>query len=95
MTLRAGKQTRGHRHDDTDEIYRFSHVGGMRVILLDNKTLFVKKDSIVYIPKGVSHRVINPTSDDMVFETISPGRIARPTIPRGDFSQSLQKLQSP
>jgi hypothetical protein len=51
-------------------------------MLLDDKTVFVKKDSIVYIPKGVFHRPINPTTDDMVFETISPGKIARPALPR-------------
>jgi hypothetical protein len=65
-------------------------------MLLDDKTIFVKKDSIVCARTTVFHRVINPTSNEMVFETISPGKIARPTLVRaGDFSQSLQKLQSP
>jgi hypothetical protein len=76
--------------------YRFVRVEEMGLMLLDDKTVFVKKDSIVYVPKGVFHRVINPTNDDMVFETISPGKIARPAISRaGDFThQSLQRLQS-
>jgi mannose-6-phosphate isomerase-like protein (cupin superfamily) len=68
----------------------------MGVMLLGDKTVFVKKDSIVYVPKGVFHGVINPTTDEMVFETISPGKIARPAISRqNDFSQNLQRLQSP
>jgi hypothetical protein len=32
-TLHAGKQTRGHCHNGTDEIYKFSHVGNTGVKL--------------------------------------------------------------
>jgi mannose-6-phosphate isomerase-like protein (cupin superfamily) len=94
--LQAGQQTRGHSREAKDEVYEFLHIDGRGVMLRGNDTLVVEKDQIVYVPKGVFHRVINPTKGEMIFETISPGRIARPAIPRpGEFSQSLQKLQSP
>jgi hypothetical protein len=53
-------------------------------MLLDDKTISVKgDDDIVYVGKGVFfHRVINSTNDEMVFETISPGRITRPVLSR-------------
>lgn len=53
-------------------------------MLLDDNTIFVKGyDDIVYVGKGVFfHGVINSTNDEMAFETISPGRIARPVLSR-------------
>jgi oxalate decarboxylase/phosphoglucose isomerase-like protein (cupin superfamily) len=45
-------------------------------MLLDDKTIFVKRDDdIMYVAKGVFHRVINPTGGERIFETISPGKV--------------------
>jgi hypothetical protein len=44
-------------------------------MLLDDKTILVKRDDIVYIAKGVFHQMINPTGGERIFETISPGKV--------------------
>jgi hypothetical protein len=52
-------------------------VEGMGVVLVDDKTIFVKRDDdIVYVAKRVFfHRVINPTGGERIFEAISPGKV--------------------
>jgi hypothetical protein len=56
-------------------------VEGMGVVLVDDKTIFVKRDDdIVYVAKRVFRRVINPTGGERIFETISPGKVARPPV---------------
>lgn len=84
--LNPQRQTRGHKHDDQDEIYKFIDVkdGEFGVVLVDSETLFVQKNTIVFVPRGVFHRVINPTLEPMVFETISPGKIQRPALEKKD-----------
>jgi hypothetical protein len=50
------------------------------MLLDDNKTIFVNRDDIVYVAKGVFHRVIKPTGRERIVETISPGKVARPPM---------------
>lgn len=55
--LHAGKSTKGHRHDNQEEVYLFLEgTGGME---LDDYGFYVGKGDLVPVPAGIFHRVHN------------------------------------
>ena len=54
--LKPGQETRGHSHENQEEVYFFHGYGKMQ---LGEKTFGVSPGSIVLIPKGTFHKVIN------------------------------------
>lgn len=66
--LNPEKATRGHKHDNLDEIYFFEE--GEGCIQLDQEFIDVEPGSVVLIPGGVFHRVHNPTNSRLVFISV-------------------------
>jgi mannose-6-phosphate isomerase-like protein (cupin superfamily) len=61
--LHAGKQTRGHAHDNIEEIYFFLNGNGK--MLVGEEEIDVSEGDMVAIPCGVFHRVINNSGEDV------------------------------
>ncbi len=59
--LHPGKSTKGHSHDNQEEVYFFLEgTGGME---LDDRGFYVKEGDLVLIPAGVFHRVHNTMNE--------------------------------
>lgn len=72
--LYRGKQTRGHRHPGQEEVYVFVQgFGKMIVGNEDNKPFNVGPGSVVLIPDGAFHRVINDGDSNMLFNCVFGG----------------------
>ncbi|RLJ09799.1 MAG: cupin [Candidatus Aenigmatarchaeota archaeon] len=66
MTILHPKQaTRGHSHEETEEVYIF--LQGEGEMQLDDKRFKVEKNDLVLVPKGVFHRVFNQGEIDLIF----------------------------
>lgn len=61
-TLKPGMSTRGHSHEDQEEVYFFER--GRATMIVGEESHAVIPGSIVLIPKGHFHRVINMSSTD-------------------------------
>jgi oxalate decarboxylase/phosphoglucose isomerase-like protein (cupin superfamily) len=73
--LHPNQQTRGHRHPGQEEVYIFvSGFGKMIVGEEDTEPFDVIPGDIVLIPDGAFHRVINNSSDDLVFNCVFDGK---------------------
>ncbi|MEM0372457.1 MAG: cupin domain-containing protein [archaeon] len=63
--LHPGKQTRGHSHENIEEIYFF--LKGRGKMLVGEEETSVSEGEMVMIPCGAFHRVINDSGEDMRF----------------------------
>lgn len=59
-TLKPGQETRGHSHDEQEEVYFF--IQGEGEMVLGEERFDVQEGSIVLIPKGKFHKVINKSN---------------------------------
>ena len=64
-TLKPNQSTKGHLHDDLEEVYFFTKGEGKMV--LGEEEFEVKAADIVLIPQGKFHRVINNKNKSMEF----------------------------
>jgi len=64
-TLNPNQSTRGHLHNDLEEVYFFTKGEGKMV--LGEEEFEVKAADIVLIPQGKFHRVINNKNKSMEF----------------------------
>ena len=64
-TLKPNQSTRGHLHDDLEEVYFFTKGDG--IMVLGEEEFSVKADDVVLIPQGKFHRVINNKNESMEF----------------------------
>jgi len=72
--LYRGKQTRGHRHPGQEEVYVFVQgFGKMIVGDEDTEPFNVGPGSVVLIPDGAFHRVINDGDSNMLFNCVFDG----------------------
>lgn len=72
--LYRGKQTRGHRHPGQEEVYVFVQgFGKMIVGNEDSKPFNVGPGSVVLVPDGAFHRVINDGDSNMLFNCVFGG----------------------
>ncbi len=72
--LYRGKQTRGHRHPGQEEVYVFVQgFGKMIVGNEDTEPFNVGPGSVVLIPDGAFHRVINDGDSNMLFNCVFQG----------------------
>jgi len=61
-TLKPGKSTNGHYHDDEDEVYIFTN--GWGIMTIGDKTYRAKEGDIFLIPAGKFHKVANSHSEE-------------------------------
>lgn len=73
--LRRGHQTRGHRHPGQEEIYFFVQGHGKMIVGDEiNEPFDVGTGSIVLIPDGAFHRVINDGESNLMFNCVFQGK---------------------
>ena len=73
--LYRGKQTRGHRHPGQEEVYFFVQGWGKMIVGDEDSEPFpVKPGTVVLIPDGAFHRVINDGDINMVFNCVFQGQ---------------------
>jgi len=70
--LYRGQSTRGHSHAEQEEVYFF--VQGSGVMIVDDERFRVGPGSIVLIPDGAFHRVINDGEMHLVFNCVFDGK---------------------
>ena len=71
-SLHPGKTTRGHSHEDQEEVYIF--LSGSGFMYLDEHQMPVKKGDVITIESGVFHRVTNPSqTQDLYFLCVFEG----------------------
>lgn len=58
--LKPNKETRGHFHDEQEEVYFF--IQGEGEMVLGEEKFNVNEGSVVLIPKGKFHKVINKSN---------------------------------
>lgn len=63
--LHPGKETKGHSHAGSEEVYIF--LKGRGKMQLAKKKFSVKKGDLVLIPDDVFHKVFNTGKTDLVF----------------------------
>nr|NDG05837.1 cupin domain-containing protein [Oxalobacteraceae bacterium] len=73
--LKRGRQTRGHRHPGQEEVYFFVQGHG-KMIVGDEQTepFGVGHGSVVIIPDGAFHRVINDGESNLIFNCVFQGK---------------------
>ena len=59
--LKPGQETRGHSHDQQEEVYFFTKGEGQMV--LGDEKFDAEEGSVVLIPKGKFHKVINKSGE--------------------------------
>jgi len=64
-TLHVGKETRGHKHDNIEEVYYF--VSGNGTMDIGESNFNVSSGSIMLIPDGNFHKVYNTGDCDLIF----------------------------
>ncbi len=69
--LHGNCSTRGHSHDNQEEVYLFASGSGTMVV--GTETFSVGQNSIVLIPSGEFHQVINTSAIDLVFNCVFNG----------------------
>ena len=73
--LYKGQQTRGHRHPGQEEVYFFVQGWGKMIVGNEDSEPFdVEPGSIVLVPDGAFHRVINDGEMHMVFNCVFQGQ---------------------
>lgn len=73
--LYRGCQTRGHRHSGQEEVYVFVQGWGKMIVGDETTEPFnVGPGSVVLIPDGAFHRVINDGDSHMLFNCVFDGR---------------------
>jgi oxalate decarboxylase/phosphoglucose isomerase-like protein (cupin superfamily) len=70
--LYRGQSTRGHNHAGQEEVYFF--VQGSGVMIVDKERFRVGPGSIVLIPDGAFHRVINDGDSNLIFNCVFDGK---------------------
>ncbi len=70
--LYNGKMTTGHAHPGQEEVYIF--VMGSGIMIVDEDKFRVGPGSIVLIPDGAFHKVINDGDTNLIFNCIFDGR---------------------
>lgn len=68
ITLHKGQETRGHFHNDCEEVYFFQF--GEGEMHIDEEFVLVAAGTIVLVPDGKFHRVVNTGNSDLVFHTV-------------------------
>ena len=68
IILHSGQETTGHFHEGCEEVYFFQFGQGTMVIGTESET--VTAGSIVLVPDGQFHRVINTGFSDLIFHTV-------------------------
>ena len=68
VVLHKLQRTRGHTHEGCEEVYFFQFGQGTMVIGTEFET--VTAGSIVLVPDGQFHRVINTGLSDLIFHTV-------------------------
>ena len=68
IILHRGQETKGHSHDGVEEVYFFQF--GQGKIKIGIETVDVQAGSIVLVPDGQFHRVINTGLSDLIFHTV-------------------------
>lgn len=63
--LHPGKETRGHSHDNIEEVYFCKE--GKGKIQVGEETMPFEKGDVVTIPIGEFHKVFNPSKQELVF----------------------------
>lgn len=72
--LYRGNQTRGHRHPGQEEVYVFVQGWGKMIVGNEDSEPFnVGPGSVVLIPDGAFHRVINDGDSNMLFNCVFQG----------------------
>lgn len=72
--LYRGRQTRGHRHPGQEEVYVFVQGFGKMIVGDEHTEPFnVGPGSVVLIPDGAFHRVINDGDSNMLFNCVFQG----------------------
>jgi len=72
--LYRGNQTRGHRHAGQEEVYVFVQGWGKMIVGDEDSEPFnVGPGSVVLIPDGAFHRVINDGDQNMLFNCVFQG----------------------
>lgn len=72
--LYRGNQTRGHRHPGQEEVYVFVQGWGKMIVGDETSDPFnVGPGSVVLIPDGAFHKVINDGDSNMLFNCIFQG----------------------
>lgn len=66
--LHAKKETRGHSHENIEEVYMC--LGGSGQIQIGEEKIPFKEKDFVTIPMGKFHRVFNNSAKDLVFMAI-------------------------
>jgi mannose-6-phosphate isomerase-like protein (cupin superfamily) len=79
--LNAGRQTRGHTHEDFVELFEFK--SGEGFFLLNGRAIRVKSGLFCLVPKGMHHKVINiSSSQPLIFLTYFPSGLFRKDVRR-------------
>ncbi len=63
--LHRGRETSGHSHEGSEEVYNFEE--GKGEMQLDKERFAVKAGDIVIIPGGAFHKVFNRGKEDLKF----------------------------
>lgn len=66
------QQTRGHNHEGQEEVYYF--VSGSGTMQIDEETFPVQGGSVVLIPDGAFHKVINTSNTPLYFVCVFDGK---------------------
>ena len=66
--LKPNKETLGHSHEGLEEVYFFS--SGMGEMIVGEESITVNSNSIVLIPAGEFHKVINSHSRPLIFTAV-------------------------
>lgn len=70
-SLHADQATRGHSHPGQEEVYFF--VSGYGTMVVGEETFAVQAGSVITIPDGAFHRVINQGRTDLEFICVFDG----------------------
>jgi oxalate decarboxylase/phosphoglucose isomerase-like protein (cupin superfamily) len=69
--LYPGRATRGHNHAGQEEVYFF--VQGTGIMVVGDARMRVQAGSVVLIPDGEFHQVINDGEVDLIFNCVFDG----------------------
>ncbi len=69
--LYRGQSTRGHNHPGQEEVYFF--VQGTGIMIIDEQRFRVEAGSVVLVPDGAFHRVINDGEMNLTFNCVFQG----------------------
>lgn len=61
--LHSNQETRGHKHENIEEVYLF--IGGSGKMQVGEEEFEVKKDDLITIPLGKFHKIKNTSEEDL------------------------------